>query len=176
MCVCSAATRSAYGYTPSGATVASVWRSAQVGEAVLILQSKGSRHPFAYPQSHHDQNRQATPTKQTPHHRTWSPSACPLARGDDERSTRWRPTSTVAELRPRTTRHRHSGNSTQLDPRQPPRRSPTPLVTGNRLVLVWVGFRDASLLSGRVLSGLSRQLCAYCLSLCASWGEGVRRY
>ncbi len=47
------------GYTPSGAGVASLGRSAQVGEAVLTLQGKGSRHPFAYPQSRHDQNGQA---------------------------------------------------------------------------------------------------------------------
>ncbi len=61
---------------------ASLRRSAQVGEAVLTLQGKGSRHPFAYPQSHHDRTgRQHQPIRHPttePGHREPAPPALDL--------------------------------------------------------------------------------------------------
>ncbi len=67
---------------------ASLRRSAQVGEAVLTLQGKGSRHPFAYPQSHHDRTgRQHQPIRHPttrPGHRAPAPLALDLDGGSSD--------------------------------------------------------------------------------------------
>ncbi len=112
--------------------MASLRRSAQVGEAVLTLQGKGSRHPFAYP------NRTTTRTDGHTNHSAPSTSALPRSlvpprarhrsAGNSTRhhlaSTPTRPISCRGQT-PTATLHQPAGNTTQTD--TPP---PDPVIEG----------------------------------------------
>ncbi len=123
---------------------ASLRRSAQVGEAVLTLQGKGSRHPFAYPQSHHDRTgRQHPPTGHsttTPGHRPRLPLRAALsvgARCGGARPRRWRSSAPTRR-----------GSTTSTTPRSSTRANPPivrPPLLSRGTNFLWCGWGSVML-------------------------------